>query len=96
MFGLGWGEILLILLIALIFLGPNKLPDLAKSLGKGIREFRKATAGLEDDIKKEVVSTGKEVVSEVKKAKDEIEKKENEKEKKEEQTEKSDPNNYTK
>lgn len=49
MFGMGMPELLLILLVALVVVGPKKLPDLAKSLGKGLRQFRKAT----DDIKGE-------------------------------------------
>src|ERR1700690_3534768 len=44
------GEITVILLLALIFIGPAKLPDLASGLGKLIREFRKTTS----DIKKEI------------------------------------------
>ena len=51
MFGLGGGELLLLAFIALIFIGPKKLPELAKGLGKGIREFQKA----KDDIVSEVV-----------------------------------------
>lgn len=42
MFGLGGGEIVLLLVLALIFVGPKKIPELAKGLGKGIREFQKA------------------------------------------------------
>lgn len=42
MFGLGAGELFLILVIALIFIGPKKLPELAKGLGKGLKEFNKA------------------------------------------------------
>lgn len=42
MFGLGAGELFLILVLALIFIGPKKLPELAKGLGKGLREFNKA------------------------------------------------------
>lgn len=47
MFGLGFGEILIILVLALILLGPTRLPDAAKQLGKSLREFKKAT----DDLK---------------------------------------------
>ncbi len=43
MFGIGMPEMLLILAIALIVIGPSKLPDLAKSLGRAMREFKKAT-----------------------------------------------------
>jgi Tat protein translocase TatB subunit len=50
MFGLGMGELLVILAIALIVLGPQKLPDAAASLGRAIRSFRKATQELTDQI----------------------------------------------
>ena len=52
MFGLGMGELLVIFIVALIVLGPTKLPKLAQDLGKAIREFRKAT----DDIKQELTA----------------------------------------
>lgn len=51
MFGLGVAEIVAIMAIALIFLGPKKLPGLAKGLGKGIKSFQDALRGIEDDIK---------------------------------------------
>ncbi len=44
----GWMEILLVLLIALLIFGPSKLPELAKSLGKAIRELR-TNLSAEDD-----------------------------------------------
>lgn len=50
MFGLGFGELILIFLIALIFIGPKKLPELAKGLGQGIKEFQKAAKGLTDQL----------------------------------------------
>ena len=50
MFGLGVGEILVILVIALIFIGPKKLPELAKGLGKGMREFQNAMRGINSTI----------------------------------------------
>ena len=51
MFGLGIGEIVVILFVALIFIGPKKLPELAKGLGKGIREFQNAANGLKEIVK---------------------------------------------
>ena len=47
---LGATEILLILFVILIFFGAKKIPELAQGLGKGIREFKKATRDIEDDI----------------------------------------------
>ncbi len=52
MFGLGTGEIVLILLIILIFFGAKKIPDLAQGLGKGLREFRKATRDIQDEVER--------------------------------------------
>jgi sec-independent protein translocase protein TatA len=49
MFGLGAQELLLILLIALFFFGGEKLPDIAKGLGQGLREFKRATEGRLDN-----------------------------------------------
>jgi TatA/E family protein of Tat protein translocase len=54
MFGLGFGELILIFLIILIFVGPKRLPGLAKGLGQGLREFQKATRGLQDQLKEDV------------------------------------------
>ncbi len=45
MFDIGPGELILLLLIALLIFGPSRLPELARSLGKGIREFREAIRG---------------------------------------------------
>lgn len=50
MFGLGIGEITIILVIALIFIGPKKLPELARGLGKGIKEFQNATRGIQSSV----------------------------------------------
>ncbi len=59
MFGLGFGELILIFLIALIFIGPKKLPELAKGLGHGIREFQKAAKGLTDQLQETTHETPK-------------------------------------
>jgi sec-independent protein translocase protein TatA len=54
MFGnLGWPEIILLLLVALLLFGAKKLPDVGRSLGKGIREFKKALKGVDEDIEQE-------------------------------------------
>jgi len=50
MFGIGLPELLVIMVIALIVIGPSKLPDLAKALGKGLAEFRKASQELKDSL----------------------------------------------
>lgn len=50
MFGLGPGEIAVIVVIALIFFGPRKLPELARSLAKSIQEFRKAGREIKEQI----------------------------------------------
>jgi sec-independent protein translocase protein TatA len=54
MFGLGGQEIFLILLIVLVLFGPKKIPELARGLGKGIQEFKKAQSSLHDEINKAV------------------------------------------
>jgi sec-independent protein translocase protein TatA len=51
MFGIGIQELIIIVIIALIIVGPKKLPELAKTLGKGFNEFKKATDGITEDIK---------------------------------------------
>jgi len=52
MFGLGTGEILIILFVILLLFGAKKLPELARGLGKGINEFKKASSELKDEVNK--------------------------------------------
>jgi Tat protein translocase TatB subunit len=51
MFGIGIQELIIIAIIALLIVGPKKLPDLAKTLGKGFRDFKNATEGVTEDLK---------------------------------------------
>ncbi|NSW81927.1 MAG: twin-arginine translocase TatA/TatE family subunit [Syntrophothermus sp.] len=52
MFGnVGPWELILILVIALIIFGPGKLPDVGKAVGKAIGEFRRASSGIEQEVK---------------------------------------------
>ncbi len=51
MFGIGIQELIIIAIIALLVVGPKKLPDLAKTLGKSFSELRKAADGITDDLK---------------------------------------------
>jgi Tat protein translocase TatB subunit len=53
MFGIGMPEMLVILALALIIIGPKKLPDLAKTLGRTMREFKKATSEFKETIQLE-------------------------------------------
>jgi sec-independent protein translocase protein TatA len=52
MFGLGTSEIVLIALVILVLFGSRKIPEMMQGLGKGIREFKKASRDIEDDLTK--------------------------------------------
>lgn len=54
MFGLGVPELIVIFIIALVVFGPKKLPDLGKSLGRGIAEFKRATSEVKESIETEM------------------------------------------
>lgn len=53
MFGMGMGELLLILVVALLVVGPDKLPNAARAIGKGIRDFRKHTQELQSTLEQD-------------------------------------------
>jgi len=58
MFGLGTTELLVILVIALVIFGGSKLPELGSAIGKGIKNFKKGLASInEDEEKKEIKSS---------------------------------------
>jgi len=54
MFGLGFGEIVIIAILALLVLGPDRLPDAAKTIGKTLRDLRKATDDIKGQIETEI------------------------------------------
>jgi len=55
--GLGGSEMVMIFFVILLLFGGQKLPELARGLGKSVREFKKATAGVEEEIKKAMEAT---------------------------------------
>ena len=50
LFGLGWGEIVLIVLVILLLFGGKKIPELMKGLGKGVKSFKKGLSEVENEI----------------------------------------------
>ncbi|MEA1896999.1 MAG: twin-arginine translocase TatA/TatE family subunit [Bacteroidota bacterium] len=60
------GEIFIVLIAVLLLFGANKIPEIAKGLGKGMKEFKKAT----DDIKKEINDSSSNMVDDIKDIKD--------------------------
>lgn len=68
LFGVSMGEVLVIFLAALLLFGSKKIPELARSIGKGMNEFKKAT----DDIKKEFHENSSGITEEIKEIESEI------------------------
>jgi sec-independent protein translocase protein TatA len=52
MFGIGMPELMVIMVVALVVLGPKRLPEIARALGKGLAEFRRATADVNEELRK--------------------------------------------
>lgn len=50
MFGIGMQELIIILIVALIVLGPKRLPEIARALGRGVAEFRRATHEVKESV----------------------------------------------
>ena len=68
MFGIGFPELLLVMALALVVIGPKRLPDIARALGRGFTEFKRATDDLKttfqdevrtDEIKQQLIKEGK-------------------------------------
>lgn len=75
MFGIGWTELMVIMVIALVVIGPSKLPDLAKALGKGLAEFKKASQEIKDsfNLDEEISTIKSETIDTINDFKDSLE-----------------------
>jgi sec-independent protein translocase protein TatA len=51
MFGIGAQELMIIFLIVLLLFGANRIPEIARALGKGIRDFKRATRDIDDEVR---------------------------------------------
>ena len=60
MFGLGVQELVIVFLIIIVLFGAKKLPELASGLGKGIKEFKKATRAVDEDEEPKKIDEGEE------------------------------------
>lgn len=65
-FNLGGGEIFIIMVVILLFFGSKRIPDLARGLGKGMREFKDAMSGVQRDIEDSIKPTDKKSLDEKK------------------------------
>lgn len=63
MAGLGWQELVIVLVIVLIIFGAGRLPEVAKSLGQGVKEFRKEAGAEDDELEGSTASTGSATLS---------------------------------
>jgi sec-independent protein translocase protein TatA len=59
---LGGGEIVIVLLVILLFFGSNKIPELARGLGRGMREFKDATSGVQREIEESMKEVPKKTI----------------------------------
>ncbi|MCF8461062.1 MAG: twin-arginine translocase TatA/TatE family subunit [Flavobacteriales bacterium] len=62
---LGGGEIIVVLLVVLLFFGSNKIPELARGLGRGMREFKDATSGVQREIEESMKEAPKKTIPKI-------------------------------
>jgi|GEM_PF-1278572 len=58
LFGIGFGELALIAVLALIIFGPRRIPEIAQTIGRFLRQVRQATGGIEDEMRRLVAGEG--------------------------------------
>ncbi len=64
--GLGWPEIVVILVLVLIFFGPKRLPELAEAVGKSLNKFKAATREASSEVKREIDDVKRDIEEEPK------------------------------
>jgi sec-independent protein translocase protein TatA len=52
--GIGWTELVIVLVLALLIFGPKRLPEMGRSLGRGLREFKDSVSGRDEDDRAEL------------------------------------------
>lgn len=64
---LGFGEVMIILIVALVIFGPSKLPEIGRSAGQAIREFKKATQSITEEVTRAATDQVRESIDKAKK-----------------------------
>jgi Tat protein translocase TatB subunit len=72
MFGIGLPELIVIMVVALLVVGPSKLPELARSLGKAFNEFRRMADEVKETIEEEVVKEEEKKEEEIEETKEDV------------------------
>ena len=72
MFGIGLPELIVIMVVALLVVGPSKLPELARSLGKAFNEFRRMADEVKETIEEEVIKEEEKKEEEIEETKEDV------------------------
>jgi Tat protein translocase TatB subunit len=72
MFGIGLPELIVIMVVALLVVGPSKLPELARSLGKAFNEFRRMADEVKETIEEEVLKEEEKKEEEIEETKEDV------------------------
>lgn len=58
LFGIGFGELIFILILALVVFGPKRIPEMARTIGRFVQQMRQATGGIEDEMRRLMAGEG--------------------------------------